>query len=71
MQSIVVDKIASVALAADLAHEIRISHEIPCEEGVLVAVEVLVPETMTDEERAAVEALAAASAGSPRAHLGV
>jgi hypothetical protein len=41
MQSIVVDKIASVALAADLAHEIRISHEIPCEEGVLIAVEVL------------------------------
>jgi hypothetical protein len=41
MQSIVVDKIASVALAADLAHEIRISHEIPCEEGVLIAAEVL------------------------------
>jgi len=41
MQSIVVDKIASVALAADLAHEIRISEEIPCEEGVLVAAEVL------------------------------
>lgn len=41
MQSIVVDKIASVALAADLAHELRISHEIPCEEGVLIAVEVL------------------------------
>jgi molecular chaperone DnaJ len=37
----------------------------------LVAVEVVVPETMTDEERAAVEAFAAASAGSPRAHLGV
>jgi len=41
MQSIVVDKIASVALAADLPHEIRISHDIPCEEGVLVAAEVL------------------------------
>lgn len=41
MKSIVVDKIASVALAADLAHEIRVSHEIPCEEGVLIAVEVL------------------------------
>ena len=37
----------------------------------LVAVEVVVPETMTDDERAAVEALAAASGGSPRAHLGV
>ncbi len=41
MQSIVVDKIASVALAAELGNEIRISHEIPCEEGVLIAVEVL------------------------------
>jgi hypothetical protein len=41
MKSIVVDKIASVALGADLGHEIRISHEIPCEEGVLIAVEVL------------------------------
>jgi len=41
MHSIVVDKIASVALAADLSHELRISHEIPCEEGVLIAAEVL------------------------------
>jgi hypothetical protein len=41
MQPIVVDKIASVALAANLPHEIRISHEIPCEEGVLIAAEVL------------------------------
>jgi hypothetical protein len=41
MQSIVVDKIASVALAADIGHEIRISREIPCEEGVLIAAEVL------------------------------
>lgn len=41
MQSVVVDKIASVALAADLPHEIRISEDIPCEEGVLIAAEVL------------------------------
>jgi hypothetical protein len=41
MRSILVDKIASVALAADLPHEIRVSAEIPCEEGVLVAVEIL------------------------------
>jgi len=40
VQSVVVDKIASVALAADLTHEIRISADIPCEEGVLIAVEV-------------------------------
>jgi len=41
MKSVLVDKIASVALAADLTHEIRVSSDIPCEEGVLVAVEIL------------------------------
>jgi len=41
MRSVVVDKIASVALAADLTHEIRVSDDIPCEEGVLIAVEIL------------------------------
>jgi hypothetical protein len=41
MRSIIVDKIASVALARNLTHEIRISADIPCDEGVLVAVEVL------------------------------
>jgi len=41
MRSVVVDKIASVALAADLGQEIRVSEEIPCEEGGLIAVEVL------------------------------
>ena len=41
MRSVVVDKIASVALGADLSHEIRVSDSIPCEEGVLIAVEVL------------------------------
>ena len=41
MRSVVVDKIASVAVAAQLQHEIRVNSEIPCEEGVLVAVEVL------------------------------
>jgi len=41
MRSIVVDKVASVAQSADLGREIRISGEIPCEEGVLVAAEVL------------------------------
>ena len=41
MRSIFVDKIASVALARDLSHEVRVSPDIPCEEGVLVAVEVL------------------------------
>jgi hypothetical protein len=41
MRSVLVDKIASVALAADLGQEIRVSEEIPCEEGILIAVEVL------------------------------
>jgi len=41
MRSVIVDKIASVAIANDLHHEIRVSPTIPCEEGILVAVEVL------------------------------
>jgi hypothetical protein len=41
MRSVVVDKIASVAIDADLTHEIRVSADIPAEEGVLVAVEIL------------------------------
>ena len=41
MKSIVVDKIASVAQHNNLASELRLSAEIPCEEGVLVAVRVL------------------------------
>ena len=41
MRSVVVDKIASVAQHSDLGHELRLSPDIPCEEGVLVAVRVL------------------------------
>lgn len=41
MHSLVVDKIASVAIANDLSREVRISPTIPCEEGILVAVEIL------------------------------
>ncbi|MGH9153093.1 MAG: molecular chaperone DnaJ [Acidimicrobiales bacterium] len=37
----------------------------------LATVEVVVPERLSDEQRAAVEALAAASSDSPRRHLGV
>jgi len=37
----------------------------------LVTVEVAVPTTLTDEQRAAVEALGAAMTESPRANLGV
>jgi len=41
MKSVVVDKIASVAQHSELGHELRLSAEILCEEGVLVAVRVL------------------------------
>src|SRR4030088_1207670 len=41
MRSIVVDKVASVTQACGLSHEVRVSTEIPAEEGVVVAVEVL------------------------------
>src|SRR5262245_42830904 len=41
MRSIVVDKIASVTQACELSHEVRVSADIPAEEGVVVAVEVL------------------------------
>jgi hypothetical protein len=41
MGSIIVDKIASVTQACGLSHELRISSEIPCEEGVVIAVEIL------------------------------
>src|SRR5262245_6129829 len=41
MRTVVVDKIASVTQACGLSHEIRISPDIPAEEGVVVVVEVL------------------------------
>ncbi len=41
MKSVVVDKIASVTQARGLGHELRISEDIPCEEGVILVVEVL------------------------------
>jgi hypothetical protein len=41
MKSVVVDKIASVTQACGLSHELRISTDIPCEEGVVLVVEVL------------------------------
>lgn len=41
MKSIVVDKVASVAQHNNLTSELRLSENIPCEEGVLVAVRVL------------------------------
>ncbi|HUX73518.1 MAG TPA: hypothetical protein VMV25_06440 [Steroidobacteraceae bacterium] len=41
MRTVVVDKIASVTQACGLAHEVRISTEIACEEGVVLVVEIL------------------------------
>ena len=41
MRPIVVDKIASVTQACGLSHELRVSSDIPAEEGVVVVVEVL------------------------------
>jgi hypothetical protein len=41
MKNVVVDKIASVAQHNDLTSELRLSKDIPCEEGVLVAARVL------------------------------
>ena len=41
MRSVVVDKIASVAQHSNVSGELRLSDEIPCEEGVLIAVRVL------------------------------
>jgi len=41
MRAIVLDKIASVTRACGLKREVRLSDEIPCDEGVVVAVRVL------------------------------
>jgi hypothetical protein len=41
MKTVFVDKVASIAQHSDLTHELRLSPEIPCEEGVLVAARVL------------------------------
>ena len=41
MRSVMVDKLASVTQACGLSHEVRISADIPAEEGVVVVVEVL------------------------------
>jgi hypothetical protein len=41
MRNVFVDKVASVAQHSNLGHELRLSAEIPCEEGVLIAIRVL------------------------------
>lgn len=41
MQSVIVDKVASVAIDAEVGKELRIDSSIPAEEGVLIAVEIL------------------------------
>jgi molybdopterin-guanine dinucleotide biosynthesis protein len=49
MRTLVLDKIASVARACGLTREVRISGDIPCEEGVVVAVRVLTEKTSYDQ----------------------
>ena len=41
MKSVIVDKVASVAQHSDVGGELRLSKDIPCEEGVLIAIRVL------------------------------
>lgn len=41
MKTVIVDKVASVAQHSDVGGELRLSNDIPCEEGVLIAVRVL------------------------------
>jgi hypothetical protein len=41
MKSVVIDKVASVAQHSDVGGEVRLSKDIPCDEGVLVAARVL------------------------------
>jgi hypothetical protein len=41
LKPLIVDKVASVAMSCKLGREVRISADIPCEEGVVVAVEVM------------------------------
>lgn len=41
MRNVFVDKVASVAQHSNLSHDLRLSDDIPCEEGVLIAVRIL------------------------------
>jgi hypothetical protein len=41
VRSVFVDKVASVAQHSKLSHELRVADDIPCEEGILIAVRVL------------------------------
>src|SRR5689334_18936966 len=41
MRTVIVDKLASVTQACGLSHEVRVSADIPAEEGVVIVVEVL------------------------------
>jgi len=49
MKTVVADKIASVAQHLDLKRELRVSPDIPCEEGVLIAIEILNNKTTYDK----------------------
>ena len=66
MKSIVVDKIASVAQHNEIGAELRLSADIPCEEGVLVAVRVLNNKSTLQHARAYLRAHGNSDAGRHR-----
>jgi hypothetical protein len=49
MKSVVLDKIASVTKSVGLKREVRLTHEIPCEEGIVVAVRVLTDKSVYNQ----------------------
>ena len=63
MKTILIDKIGSVTLTCKLSREVRVSHEVSCTEGSVVAVKVLTSKsTRLAGPNRACAALAAASA---------
>ena len=51
MRTVVVDKIASVTQACGLSHEIRITADIACEEGLVLVVEILNNKSLSTQQR--------------------
>lgn len=68
MRRVVTDKIASVAQSCGLTPELRLSGEVPCEEGVVLAVEIL-NDKYTYNELAGVGALGLRSQHPPGRRL--
>ena len=49
MKTIVLDKIASVTKSVGLKREVRLSREIPCEEGIVIAVRILTDKSVYNQ----------------------